>query len=318
MRLNTTIVTLMLAAAIVPSMVLLMFGEHSWVVLPLFGALALTIGVGFAYARSLTQPLRDCVGQALNISRGIFGNEVRVRSRNEIGDLTHTFNYMSKQLRAFDLENRGLYQSLEQGYLETIVALANSIDSKDSYTRGHSQRVSELSVAIGRELGLPERELKQLAFGGILHDIGKIGIVERILLKQSRLTDDEMSVMREHPEIGANIIEAVKFLAPVLPAVRNHHERWDGTGYPDRLAGEAIPLIARIVNVADTWDACTSTRPYQGALPFEQAMAIARGLSGTQCDPKVVTALEQVITQWRTAGRQVTAAESAGPQLRMA
>jgi putative nucleotidyltransferase with HDIG domain len=318
MRLNTTIVTLMLAAAIVPTMVLLMFGEHAWVVLPLLGALALTIGVGFAYARSLTQPLRDCVGQALNISRGIFGNEVRVRSRNEIGDLTHTFNYMSKQLRAFDLENRGLYQSLEQGYLETIVALANSIDSKDSYTRGHSQRVSELSVAIGRELALSELELKQLAFGGILHDIGKIGIVERILLKQSRLTDEEMSVMREHPEIGASIIEAVKFLAPVLPAVRNHHERWDGTGYPDRLAGEAIPLIARIVNVADTWDACTSTRPYQGALPFEQALGIARGLSGTQCDPKVVIALERVITQWRAAGRQVTAAESAGPQLRMA
>jgi putative nucleotidyltransferase with HDIG domain len=318
MRLNTNIVALMLASALAPTVVLLAFGRHTWVILPLLGALALTIGVGSGYARSLTQPLRDCVGQALNISRGIFGNEVPVRSRNEIGDLTHTFNYMSKQLRAFDLENRGLFQSLEQGYLETIVALANSIDSKDSYTRGHSQRVSELSVAIGRELGLGERELKQLAFGGILHDIGKICIVERILLKQSRLTDDEMQTMREHPEIGASIIEAVNFLTPVLPAVRNHHERWDGNGYPDRLSSEGIPLIARIVNVADTWDACTSTRPYQNALPFEQALAIVQGLSGTQCDPKVVGALERVLVAWRAAGRQVSAAETASPQLRMA
>jgi HD-GYP domain-containing protein (c-di-GMP phosphodiesterase class II) len=318
MRLNTTIVALMLASALVPTVVLLGFGRQLWVIGPLFFALVLTIGVGSQYARSLTQPLRDCVGQALNISRGIFGNEVPVRSRNEIGDLTHTFNYMSKQLRAFDLENRGLYQSLEQGYLETIVALANSIDSKDSYTRGHSQRVSELSVAIGRELGLGERELKQLAFGGILHDIGKIGIVERILLKQSRLTDEEMSTMREHPEIGASIIEAVAFLGPALPAVRNHHERWDGSGYPDRMVGERIPLIARIVNVADTWDACTSTRPYQNALPFEDALAIVRGLSGTQCDPKVVTALEQVLAAWRSAGKQVTAADSASTQRRMA
>jgi len=318
MKLNTTIVALMLASALVPTVVLLAFGRERWVYLPLFFALALTIGVGSRYARSLTQPLRDCVGQALNISRGVFGNEVPVRSRNEIGDLTHTFNYMSKQLRSFDLENRGLYQSLEQGYLETIVALANSIDSKDSYTRGHSQRVSELSVAVGRELGLNERELKQLAFGGILHDIGKIGIVERILLKQSRLTDDEMLTMREHPEIGASIIEAVNFLAPVLPAVRSHHERWDGTGYPDRLGGEKIPLIARIVNVADTWDACTSTRPYQGALPFEEALSIVQGLSGTQCDPKVVGALERVLVAWRAAGRQVTAAETVTSQLRMA
>jgi len=318
LSLNSTIVALMLASALVPTVVLVAFGVYGWVVWPLLGALALTIGVGYRYARSLTQPLRDCVGQALNISRGIFGNEVSVRGRNEIGDLTHTFNYMSKQLRSFDAENRSLYQSLEQGYLETIVALANSIDSKDSYTRGHSQRVSELSTSIGRELGLKEPELKQLAFGAILHDIGKIGVVDRILLKQSRLTDDEMQQMREHPTTGAGIIEAVAFLAPVLPAVRNHHERWDGTGYPDKLRGEKIPMIARIVNVADTWDACTSTRPYQDAMPFEQALAILRGLSGTQCDPQVVIALERVLASWRAAGRQVTAAEASAPQLRMA
>src|SRR5690348_14039046 len=174
---------------------------------------------------------------------------------------------MSKQLQAYDEENRGLYESLEQGYLETIVALANSIDSKDAYTRGHSQRVGDTAVEIGRELGLTERELKLLHYGGILHDIGKIGIVESILLKQSRLTEEEMLVMRDHPTIGDSIIGPVTFLNSVRSAVRNHHERWDGTGYPDGLKGDEIPLLARIVNCADTFDACTSTRPYQKALP---------------------------------------------------
>src|SRR5690606_18268827 len=116
------------------------------------------------------------------------------------------------------------YESLEEGYLETIVALANSIDSKDSYTRGHSQRVADVSVEIGRELGMTEHELRQLRYGGILHDVGRIGIVDAILCKQDRLTDDEMAVMRGHPEIGDQIIEPVSFLASVRSAVRSHHE----------------------------------------------------------------------------------------------
>jgi HAMP domain-containing protein len=279
------------------------------------GVLGLLLGVilagslGLIFARSIVAPIRRCVAEALDISRGIFGGELKARGRNEIGDLTHSFNYMSKQLQAYDIENRGLYRSLEKGYLETIVALANSIDSKDSYTRGHSQRVADLSVEIGRQLGLGERELKHLAFGGILHDIGKIGIVEKILLKQTLLTDDEMLVMREHPAIGAGIIEPVAFLDPVLAAVRNHHERWDGTGYPDQLKGTEIPLVARIVNAADTWDACTSTRPYQSAKSYEDAVRILENCSGTQCDPEVVQALFRAIQGWRAAGRPVTAGD---------
>ncbi len=205
------------------------------------------------------------------------------------------FNYMSKQLLAYDQENHRLYQSLEEGYLQTIVALANSIDSKDSYTRGHSQRVGDISVQIGRELGLSERELKHLQYGGILHDIGKIGIVESILCKQSRLTDEEMTIMREHPDIGDSIIKPVSFLGEVRSCVRNHHERWDGSGYPDKLQGEAIPLLARIVGCADTFDACTSTRPYQKAMPLEKAMEILDNLSGKQLDPNVVGALRRVL-----------------------
>ncbi len=202
---------------------------------------------------------------------------------------------MSQQLLAYDAENRALYENLEKGYLETIVALANSIDSKDAYTRGHSQRVGDLAMEIGRELGLTERELKQLHYGGILHDIGKIGIVETILCKQTRLTDDEMAVMRGHPEIGDQIVEPITFLGPVRACVRSHHERWDGSGYPDKLVGEAIPLVARIVACSDTFDACTSTRPYQKAMPLQKAMEIMHNLSGKQLDPKVVDALVRVV-----------------------
>jgi putative nucleotidyltransferase with HDIG domain len=317
MRLPWTIAGLMLAAAAIPAGVLLFQGATWMALIGIAGALAVVLLGGVLLTRRLMLPLRECVGQALNISRGVFGNQIELQGRNEVGDLTHTFNYMSKQLHSYDLENKALVQSLEQGYLETIAALANSIDSKDSYTRGHSQRVGELSMAIGRELGLPAADLRRLLYGGILHDIGKIGAPERILLKQSRLSDEEMIVMRRHPEIGASIVGPVAFLAPVLPAVRNHHERWDGNGYPDHLEGEQIPLMARIVNAADTWDACTSTRPYQNAMPYEDALAVLRKLSGTQCDPAVVTAMERALEKWLAQGKQVTAAsgtESRSPE----
>ncbi|ATB42260.1 HAMP domain/metal-dependent phosphohydrolase [Cystobacter fuscus] len=263
--------------------------------LTVLAATLVALGLAAFFSRGVTRPLKGFTEGALRLAQGKFGLEVNVPQKNELGDLARTFNYMSKQLLAYDHENRGLYESLEQGYLETIVALANSIDSKDSYTRGHSQRVGDVAVEIGRELGLSERELKQLQFGGILHDIGKIGIVESILCKQSRLTDEEMAVMRGHPDIGDTIIKPISFLGPMRACVRSHHERWDGTGYPDGLKGEDIPLLARIVGCADTFDACTSTRPYQKAMPLEKAMEILDNLSGRQLDPAVVEALRRVL-----------------------
>jgi HD-GYP domain-containing protein (c-di-GMP phosphodiesterase class II) len=258
-------------------------------------AILVALALASLFSRNLTRPLKNFTTKALELAGGKFGAEVDIRSKNELGELAQTFNYMSKQLMAYDMENRRLYESLEQGYLETIVALANSIDSKDAYTRGHSQRVGDVAVEIGRELNLPERQLKQLQYGGILHDIGKIGIVESILCKQSRLTDAEMAIMREHPAIGDSIIGPVSFLSSVRACVRSHHERWDGSGYPDKLKGEEIPMLARIVACADTFDACTSTRPYQKAMPLEQAMEILKKLSGAQLDPNVVDALRRVL-----------------------
>lgn len=263
--------------------------------LVLVAAVLLALGLAFAFSRGVTQPLKGLIAGALELAKGTFGAQVPVKGKNELGELAGTFNYMSQQLSAYDQETRRLYEGLEQGYLDTIVALANAIDSKDSYTRGHSQRVGEVSVEIGRELGLTERELKWLKYGGILHDVGKIGIIESILCKQSRLTDEEMSVMRGHPEIGDSIVAPITFLEPIRFAIRNHHERWDGSGYPDKLKGKDIPLIARIVNCADTFDACTSTRPYQKAMPLDKAMEVMEKLRGAQLDPDIVDALRRVV-----------------------
>jgi putative nucleotidyltransferase with HDIG domain len=169
------------------------------------------------------------------------------------------------------------------------------VDAKDPYTRGHSERVAALAVDVGRELGLPDPAIRALEHGGLLHDIGKIGIPDTILGKPAPLTSGEMALVRAHPVIGAEIVEGVEFLAEARLAIRSHHERFDGAGYPDGLRGEAIPLVARIVNIADTWDACTSRRPYQDAIPEDVVVAILDGLRGAQTDPRVHDALLAVL-----------------------
>lgn len=262
-------------------------------------ALASVIAVGVA--RLVSKPLKTFGDAAMGIAQGKFGVQVDYRAEHELGELAKAFNYMSASVEAYDHETQRLMESIENGYLETIVALANSIDSKDSYTRGHSHRVGELACDIGRELRLSELQLKQLRFGGILHDIGKIGIVESILNKSSPLTADEMQRMRDHSLIGEEIIRPVSFLKDVRAAVRNHHEWWDGSGYPDALKHEAIPLVARIVTVADTWDACTTSRPYQKALPEAEALAVLEGLSGRQLDPALFTAFKAVLARRRAS-----------------
>jgi putative nucleotidyltransferase with HDIG domain len=271
-------------------------------------ALALASAMAFALTRRMLRPIQDLAAMAMEIARGRFGAQAAVHRRDEIGGLAEVFNYMSQQLLAFDSETRRLYESLEEGYLETMLVLAHSIDTKDSYTHGHSRRVGELAAEIGRELGLPQFELRQLMYGGLLHDIGKIGVVDPILHKNSKLTTEEMDLVRAHPVVGATILEGASFLRPVLPAVRHHHERWDGTGYPDGLEGEAIPLAARIIGAADTWDACTSIRPYQSPMAPEQALEVVHQLRGRQLDPRVADALERVVRLKIARGAEAGAA----------
>jgi putative nucleotidyltransferase with HDIG domain len=267
----------------------------------LAGAAALGAVLAALVARSVTRPLAEVVRGALDIARGRFGREVAVRPGNEIGDLAYAFNHMSRELASYDGENRRLIAALERGYVDTIRSLAAAVDAKDPYTSGHAGRVSALAVEVGRELGLEAEALRALEYGGILHDIGKIGIPDAILEKRGSLAPAEMALVRDHPRIGASIVAGVEFLEAALPAIRSHHERWDGGGYPDGLAGAAIPLVARIVNIADTYDACTSRRPYQDAISSDVVVAILEGLKGAQTDPAVHEALLRALR--RRGGR---------------
>lgn len=268
---------------------------------------AVLAGVGFA--RGLASPLQRMVGASLSIARGKFGQRVEIDRRDEVGELAHTFNYMSQQLAAYDGENKKLFSDLQRGYLETIRALANSIDAKDPYTRGHSQRVTEYSTEMARELGLDDEEIARIQFGAILHDIGKIGIKEKILGKNAPLTDDEYEYMKTHPLLGVGIVDPIEFLDPVKPIIRYHHERWDGKGYPDGLAGEQIDIGARIVSIADAWDAMVTQRPYNVPMTYDQGIARLKQIAGTQHDPKCTEAFLTVLVKRR-------AEEAAGDEWR--
>ena len=193
------------------------------------------------------------------------------------------------------LRSATLYEQLERAYLGTAEALSAALQAKDSYTAEHSRSLVQRAEAVGRMLGMPEPELRTLRYGAAFHDIGKLAVPEAILNKPGPLTPEELDVVQRHTVIGEQILAPIEFLADVLPLVRSAHERWDGAGYPDELAGEEIPLGARIVFACDTYEAMTAPRPYRAALPEEQARAELRRVAGSQLDPRVVDALLAVI-----------------------
>jgi diguanylate cyclase (GGDEF)-like protein/putative nucleotidyltransferase with HDIG domain len=190
-------------------------------------------------------------------------------------------------------EPAALARQLKNANMATVEALAAAVDAKDPYTQGHSQRVSAYAEALARALGLSALEVARVRLAGLLHDVGKIGIPDAILTKQGELTADEMSIVMQHPEIGERMLAGVPFLRDVLPAVRHHHERWDGQGYPDGLAGDAIPREAAILMVADALDAMTSSRTYRAGVSIVEARQRIRTGSGTQFDPAVAAAFER-------------------------
>ena len=184
---------------------------------------------------------------------------------------------------------------LEKSYLESIEVLRKTVEVKDVYTRGHSDRVSEYSLLIGEKLNLPPEQMKTLKIGALFHDIGKIGIPDAILLKTDKLTDDEYSEIKNHPAIGAHILSNASIFADIIPIVKHHHERYDGKGYPARLAGEDIPYLARIVAVADTFDAMTSRRSYRQALDFDYTTNEIERCKGTQFDPAIADVFLEIL-----------------------
>ena len=191
---------------------------------------------------------------------------------------------------AVAVENAGLFEKLKKTFYHTAQALAETIEKRDPYTGGHTRRVMEYSVAIALRMGLDKQGVEDLRLAAILHDIGKIGVRDNVLLKQEQLDDDELKKMNQHPGFGAEILDHVPELSEIIPGVKAHHEKYDGTGYPEGLSGTDIPLAARIIAVADTFDAMTTDRPYRKGLTPEAAIQELRKNIGIQFDGKAVEA----------------------------
>ena len=257
-------------------------------------AVLLSIGVSIFAARRITNPLSVLTESSRAIAKGDFSQRVHLMSRTEIGELAQTFNTMSEELEHFVEDLKRAAEENRALFMGSIQMLAGAVDEKDPYTRGHSDRVTRYSLLIAKELGLPASFMETLQISAQLHDVGKIGIEDHILKKPGSLTEEEFEVMKTHTTKGANILRPVPQLAEMLPGIELHHEALDGRGYPYGLKGEQIPLLARVIAVADTFDALTTNRPYQQAHTPEQALEIIRSIAGKRLDPKAVDALMAV------------------------
>ncbi|MDA1186132.1 MAG: HD domain-containing protein [Acidobacteria bacterium] len=251
-----------------------------------FGAFLLSALGSFWLARSLTDPIDRLSSEVavMTASRDLRRRLPASGTSRELDALAGAFNELVEGLTAAEADTRA-------AYVGAIRALAATLDARDPYTAGHSERVSALSVLMGRQMNLPEADLDVLRLGGLLHDIGKIGITDKILRKPGPLTDHEYEQLKRHPAVGAHILRQVPFLAPHIPIVELHHERPDGRGYPFGLRGDEIPAAARIAHVADAFDAITSARAYRPARgPAEAILELQRG-AGTEFNPESVEAL---------------------------
>jgi len=258
-----------------------------WSAAALAGALLL----GLLSARRLSRPITQLARSTRAVSEGQYGVNVEVAGTAELADLSENFNRMSESIRdAIENLKRAARENHEL-FINSIRALAAAIDAKDPYTRGHSERVARYSSLVAREMGLSSEDVRRVRLSALLHDVGKIGIDDRILRKPTALTEEEFEIMKSHPVKGAAIMEAIPQLKDVIPGMKHHHERWEGGGYPEGLSGEGIPLQARIVSVADTFDAMTTTRPYQRAMDIRFVFQRLRDLAGNRFDPSVVDAL---------------------------
>ena len=267
-----------------------------------FGSFVLAAIGSFWLARLLSEPINRVSREIADVTNARdFGRTLKLTgSSRELDALTTEFNDLMRGLAAAEAETRS-------AYLGAIRALAAALDARDPYTAGHSERVSTLSVMMGREMNLGSDQLEVLRLGALLHDIGKIGVSDQILRKNGPLTADEFEQIKRHPALGARILRQVPFLSPHLPIVELHHERPDGRGYPFGLRGEDVPLEARIVHVADAFDAMTSARAYRAARPASVAIAELERFAGTQFDTACVDALIAAMPDDRDIGEPALA-----------
>jgi HD-GYP domain-containing protein (c-di-GMP phosphodiesterase class II) len=277
-------------------------------------AVLLSIGVSIFAARRITNPLQVLTQSSRALARGDFSQRVHLLSRTEIGELAHTFNTMSDELERFVADLKRAAEENRELFMGSIQMLAGAVDEKDPYTRGHSDRVTRYSLLIAKEMKLSDAFIETLRISAQLHDVGKIGIEDHILKKPGALTEEEFEVMKTHTTKGANILRPVTQLAEMLPGIELHHEALDGRGYPYGLEGDQIPLLARVIAVADTFDALTTNRPYQQAHTPDQTLQIIKNLAGKRLDPQAVEALLAVYTRGEIKIQRFTIKRPIAPQ----
>ena len=258
------------------------------------GAIVLSLAISIIAARRITTPIQTLTESSRAIATGDFSKRVTLKSRTEIGELAQTFNHMTEDLERFVYDLKRAAEENRHLFLSSIQMLAGAVDEKDPYTKGHSDRVTRYSLVIAKELGLTSDEIERIRISAQLHDVGKIGIEDRILKKPGALTPEEYEVMKQHTTKGASILRPVEMLKEMIPGIELHHESLDGRGYPHGLKGDQIPLMPRIITVADTFDAMTTNRPYQAAMDPEYVIRIINSLANTKFDPRVVAAITTV------------------------
>ncbi len=254
-------------------------------------AAVLAVFLAVLSAGRLSQPIAELAEGARRLASGDFATNIDVKSGNEIGEFAETFNFMMLEIRRFIERLRKAAEENKQMFLGAVSSLAAAIDAKDPYTAGHSERVAHYSATIATILELPEEEVEDVRVSALMHDVGKIGIQDSILGKAGPLTDEEFAIMKTHPSVGAAIMDHVPQLESMMAGIKCHHENVDGTGYPDGLKGDQIPLQAKIVSVADTFDAMTTNRPYQKAMEITYVFARMRSFIGKKFEKKIVEAL---------------------------
>jgi putative nucleotidyltransferase with HDIG domain len=252
----------------------------------------------------LSRPVKQLASGVEEMKAGKRSRPLRVYSRDELGRLTKSFNEMTAQIIAQKDKLSKYANDLEESYVSTVRVLAAAIDARDAYTHGHSTRVSQLSVDIAREMGLEPEKIEEVEISCLFHDVGKIKMPDSILHKEGRLDPSERREMMRHPEFGAEILTKAQSLFKYIPAVRHHHERFDGTGYPDGLEGDRIPMTAAIVSLADAYDAMTSDRPYRVAMSQEEAVGKIVQASGKQFDPEIVRIFLRVLESAKARGNE--------------
>jgi putative nucleotidyltransferase with HDIG domain len=261
--------------------------------------------IGVVAAKAITYPIDMLTRAARSIAERDFTQRAEIHSHTEIDELADTFNHMAEDIQTHIGNLKMASEENRQLFIDSIEMIAAAVDAKDPYTKGHSGRVAQYSVILAREIGLPEEEVDKIRISATLHDVGKIGIEDRVLKKPGVLTNEEFEIMKRHTVMGYEIVRQVKQLNEMLPGIRWHHEALNGRGYPDGVKGDELPLMTRIIAVADTFDAITTDRPYQAGSEFPKALEILRKHAGTKYDPLVVDAMDAALSKGSLAKFQM-------------